>query len=157
MVLLVAGTMAQQFASSSWNAKEHEVSFVVGAPKSGPVVMGAPYSADDVQDYTAPDGTACVRSTVIGHYARDGQGSTLMVRALKPAPIWMTEIFDPVAGVAYLLDDDNKVAHRMVLPPAPTAAAPAANPRATVERLGSKTVDGVMAEGTRTVMPRLTI
>jgi len=76
LVLLVAGTMAQQFASSSWNAKEHEVSFVVGAPKSGPVVMGAPYSADDVQGYTAPDGTAGARSTVIGHYARDGQGST---------------------------------------------------------------------------------
>ena len=74
-----------------------------------------------------------------------------MERAYKPAPIWLTEIFDPVAGVAYLLDDQKKVAHRMSLPPAPAAAASPANPRATIEKLDSQTIEGVLAEGKRTV------
>jgi hypothetical protein len=155
--MLVVGAAAQQFASSGWSVKEHEVSFVVEQVRSAAVVTGAPYSADEVQDYTPPDGRSSPRTNVIGHYARDGQGRTRMVRAHKSAPIWLTEIFDPVAGVAYLLDDEKKVAHRMVLPPAPAASGAATNPRATSERLGSKPVEGVMAEGTRMVMPRLTI
>jgi hypothetical protein len=75
-----------------------------------------------------------------------------MERAYKPAPIWLTEIFDPVGGVAYLLDDQKKVAHRMPLPPAAGMAVslPAA-PNATIEKLGSQQVEGVLAEGTRTV------
>jgi hypothetical protein len=74
-----------------------------------------------------------------------------MERAYKPAPIWLTEIFDPVAGVAYLLDDQKKVAHRMLLPPAPATVAPPATPRATIEKLDSQTIEGVLVEGTRTV------
>ncbi len=74
-----------------------------------------------------------------------------MERAYKPAPIWLTEIFDPVAGVAYILEDQKKIAHRMPLPAAPAATAPPANPRATIERLDSQSIEGVIAEGTRTV------
>ena len=75
-----------------------------------------------------------------------------MERAYKPAPIWLTEIFDPVAGVAYLLDDQKKIAHRMPLPPAPaaTASLPATS-RASIEKLDSQTIEGVLAEGKRTV------
>lgn len=73
-----------------------------------------------------------------------------MERAYKPAPIWLTEIFDPVAGVAYLLDDQKKIAHRMSLPPAkaPTAI-PVADPRMTIATLGSQLIEGVAADGTR--------
>jgi hypothetical protein len=74
-----------------------------------------------------------------------------MERAYKPAPVWLTEIFDPVAGVAYLLDDQKRVAHRMPLPPAPATTASPANPNATIEKLDSQTIEGVLAEGKRTV------
>ena len=74
-----------------------------------------------------------------------------MERAYKPAPIWLTEIFDPVAGVAYLLDDQKKIAHRMPLPPAAATTASPANSRATIEKLGSQTIEGVLVEGKRTV------
>jgi hypothetical protein len=120
-----------------------------GAPRPAPVVTGAPYSADQVQEYTPPDGASNARSNVIGHFARDAQGRTRMERAYKPAPIWLTEIYDPVAGVAWLLDDQKKVAHRMTLPPAVAMAAPVP-PRATIENLGGRAIEGVPAEGTRT-------
>jgi hypothetical protein len=148
-LILVSGATGQQFASSSWNVKENEVTFVVGAPRPAPIVTGAPYSADEVQEYRSPDGTPDARRNVIGHMARDAAGRTRMERAYKPAPIWMTEIFDPVAGVAYLLDEQKKVAHRMAFSPAP-ATAPAVNPRATVENLESLSIEGVMAVGKRT-------
>src|SRR5260370_12040082 len=108
-------------------------------------------AVDEVQDSTPPDGNLSPRSNVIGHFARDAQGRTRMERAYKPAPIWLTEIFDPVGGVAYLLDDQKKVDHRMPLPPAPAPSPPPANPRATTERLDSQAIEGVTADGTRTV------
>ena len=151
-LILVTAAAAQQFASSSWNVKDSEVTFVVGPPRPAPTVTGAPYSADEVQEYISPDSTSSPRSSVIGHFARDAEGRTRMARAYKPAPIWLTEIFDPVAGVAYLLDDQKKIAHRMPLPPAPaaTASLPAAS-RATIEKLDSQPIEGVLAEGKRTV------
>jgi hypothetical protein len=150
-LILVNSATAQQFSSSSWNVKDSEVTFVVGAPRPATVITGAPYSADEIQEYISPDGTSSPRSTVVGHFARDGAGRSRMERAYKPAPIWLTEIFDPVAGVAYLLDDQKKVAHRMLMPPAPVTAAPPANPRATIEKLDSQTIEGVLVEGKRTV------
>ena len=132
--------------------KDHEVSLVVGPPRSAPIVTGAPYSADEVQDYVPPDGSSSARTgVVIGHFSRDSQGRSRMERAYQ-APIWLTEIFDPVAGVAYLLDDQKKVAHRMPLPPAaPTSASEPARPGTTVDRLESQPIEGVSAEGKRTV------
>src|SRR5215467_5774107 len=92
-LILVTAAAAQQFTSSSWNVKENEVTFVVGAPRPAPIVTGAPYSADEVQEYRSPDGSPDERRNVIGHMARDAAGRTRMERAYKPAPIWMTEIF----------------------------------------------------------------
>jgi hypothetical protein len=131
--------------------KDHEVSLVAGPPRSAPIVTGAPYSADEVQDYVPRDGSSNARSVVIGHFSRDSQGRSRMERAYN-APIWLTEIFDPVAGVAYLLDDQKKVAHRMTLPPAAQASASEpARPGTTVDKLESQSVEGVIAEGKRTV------
>jgi hypothetical protein len=150
-LILVTAAASQQFSSSSWNVKDSEVTFVVGAPRPAPIVTASPYSADEVQEYRSPDGTSGSRSNVIGHFARDAEGRSRMERAYKPAPIWLNEIFDPVAGVAYLLDDQKKVAHRMPLPPAAATAASPANPRATIEKLDSQTIEGVLVEGKRTV------
>jgi hypothetical protein len=149
-LVLVAGASAQQFSSSSWNVKDGEVSAVFGPPRAAPVITGAPYSADQMQDYHPPDGNSSPRSNIIGHFARDTQGRTRMERAFKMAPIMMVEIFDPVAGVAYLLDHQRKTAHRMSLPPAPAPTAPAADgPGTIVEKLGRQSIEGVGAEGTR--------
>jgi hypothetical protein len=38
---------------------------------------------------------------------------------VEGAPIWTTEIFDPVQGLAYVLDDQKKIAHRMAIRPSP--------------------------------------
>jgi hypothetical protein len=112
-------------------------------------VTAAPYSADQWQEY-APGGTVPPRGGIIGHFARDSQGRTGSSVAYKAAPYWLTEIFDPVAGVALLLDDQAKVAHRMAVQPAPDPQQPpAARSGVTSQPLGTQLIDGVTAEGTR--------
>jgi hypothetical protein len=149
-LVLVAAASAQQFASSSMIVKDGEVAAVYGPPRPAPTVTGVPYSADEIGEYTPPDGNSSPTNGVIARFARDTQGRTRIERVYKAAPFWLTEIFDPVGGVAYLLDDQKKVAHRMPLPPAPaTNASP--SPWATIEKLGSQLIEGTVAEGTRTI------
>src|SRR5437879_5889310 len=122
-----------------------------------PTVTGAPYSADQVQEYTRTleNGKSITSTNVIGHFFRDSQGRTRTESALKSSPTWRIEIMDPVAGVAYVLDEKNKVAHRT-----PTqAVAPVRNapPQMIIENLGSQVIEGVLVEGTqmsRTLPPR---
>ena len=113
-------------------------------------VTGAPYSADQVQEHIGTTGTY-----VIGHFFRDSDGRTRTESALKSSPAWRIEILDPVAGVAYVLDDKNKAAHRTrTQATAPRRYAP---PHATVENLGTQVIEGVLAEGPRTSTSALTI
>ena len=75
---------------------------------------------------------------------------------MKAADYWLTEIYDPVAGVALLLDEDEKVAHRMpVQPTSASAGQSAALPRG--EAIGTRVFDGIAAEGTRLTSGPLTI
>jgi hypothetical protein len=80
-------------------------------------------------------------------------------KALKAAPIWTTEIFDPVEGFAYLLDDQQKIAHRMAMQPSQLQLVAAheggivpqtATEKLGAQTLGAQTIEGVLAEGTRT-------
>jgi hypothetical protein len=75
----------------------------------------------------------------------------------------VVSITDPVAQVRYTLDTVNKVAHRQRLPsPAARPAQPAIGkvtppplenrPQVSHENLGTQTIEGVLAEGTRTTM-----
>jgi len=156
LLFFAVAASGQRFNVSSIRVNAPEVSGVWGPPSAFAIVTGAPYSADELQDYTPSDATTPSRSSIIGHYARDSQGRIRMSEAFKPAPVWLTEIFDPIAGAAYLLDDGNKVAHEMRLPPGPPPAA--STPRnATIEKLGIATMDGIMVEGTRTRFSVLTI
>jgi hypothetical protein len=140
---------AQQFPTSGWSVKEDHATVVIGAPRAAPVVTGAPYSADQMQDYTGTlaDGTTGTRSNLIGKYARDSQGRTWEQVAYKPAPVWLTEILDPVAGVAYVLDEQHRVAHRLALPPATTSAPEPV--RGNREEIGTEIIEGVRTVGTR--------
>jgi hypothetical protein len=120
-------------------------------------VTGSPYSADQVQEYTRTleNGKLSTITNVIGHSFRDSQGRTRTESALKSSPTWRIEILDPLDGVAYVLDDKNKIAHRT----RPQGRAPLryAPPRATIENLGAQMIEGVLAEGTRTTTSAFTI
>lgn len=148
LALPVAVAAAQQFQSNSVHVGDGEVSATYGPPRATAVVTGAPYSAERLQEYTPSPGEArAPSSSVIGRFARDSYGRTRSSIAYKAAPYWLTEIVDPVAGVAFLLDDQQKVAHRMAL--ATPAAIPPMPARFTSQTLGTQTIDGVTAEGTR--------
>lgn len=142
----------------------------VMVPPNIPGIVGAPYSAEgsgqSVQ--TLVDGTHITRTVPGQKVWRDSQGRTRTERALsppypnRPAPPVAVEIVDPVAGVYYILDIQNKVAHRAALrqlPARPAAQAqvrpqspPAYRPETKSESLGTQTVEGLPAIGSRTTV-----
>ncbi len=108
----------------------------------------------------------------------------IVLGAHPPEDFRLTEMSDPVAGLAYVLDDQNKVAHRITMmprqpgPPRISVGAGAGSgggssvpggaeglgaggalprvradnptqPQHTMEKLESKNIEGVIAEGTR--------
>jgi hypothetical protein len=146
---------AQEFPSLSYRVGRNEATITFGPPRALSSITGAPYSADQMMEHTiTPAGDASrTKTAVIGHFFRDSRGRTRMERAQKPAPIWLTEIFDPVGRFGYLLDEQNKVAHRMALqePLATTETDQSGTQSQTIsEKLGTRTIEGVIAEGTRT-------
>ena len=155
------------------------------------VVKGAPYSAESVSEMTQTlaDGNKIVRTTR-GSVARDGEGRTRREQAFGALGPLMAEkapravfLNDPVAGVHYVLEPDEKVARKMPAPPMFKGGGEpgvrhvmrfdkrvvvngAEVENVTEERvgpggddeqpksesLGEKTIEGVTAEGTRTVV-----
>jgi hypothetical protein len=109
------------------------------------------------------DGNRIDRTTK-GAIARDGQGRTRRDMTLPAIGPWATStqtaphvifISDPVAGTQCILQPDRKIARQLRWPRergrrqvAPPAGAPGAKDIATTS-LGTQTIDGVKAEGTR--------
>jgi hypothetical protein len=155
----------------------------------GKVVKGAPYQAQAVTEIaqTLADGNKIVRKNT-SSVARDSEGRTRRegsLAALGPfgggdKPPRHVFIHDPVAGVAYVLEPDEKVARKLPKPGegpdhmhgepgmrgprpgmGPGGMGPGmkdkdgnrffnkALPKGEPEALGSQTIDGVEAEGTR--------
>ena len=144
---------AQEFPSLSYSVGRNEATITFGPPRAMSSTTGAPYSADQMMEhtFTQASGASTTKTSVIGHFFRDSQGRTRMERAQKPAPIWLTEIFDPVGGFGYLLDEQNKVAHRMALQQRLDTSPTETGRSGTIsEKLGMRTIEGVTAEGTRT-------
>jgi hypothetical protein len=143
------------------------------------VVKGAPYQADAVTEITQQlaDGNKIVRKTTAS-VARDSDGRTRReggLAALGPFPAGDKAprhvfIHDPVAGVAYVLEPDEKIARKLPkpgelppmppMPPIPPPGPPGSNmffqkrvekhmAKGEPESLGTQTVEGVEAEGTR--------
>ena len=138
------------------------------------LVKGAPFSATAATEttQTLQDGTSIHRSTTSTLY-RDSQGrsrSEVTLSGFGPLqasgkPRTMITIADPVAGSRYTLDADQKVAHQMTIRAhgAPTAAQEQefqqkmqarlqkeeASGAVKKESLGTQTINGVSAEGTR--------
>jgi len=139
------------------------------------VKTGAPYSADEVTGnvQTLADGTHITRTNAPTKVYRDSVGRTRKERPLfhgdakaEASPDWpqVIEIVDPVAQFKYVLDVSGKVAHRQqlqVVEPEPRRRSGAivkpaaqtgdeAKPQTNSEKLGTETIEGVLAEGTRT-------
>ncbi len=105
-------------------------SFTVQVPRFPlSVTVGAPYSA--VQEFertqTLVDGTHIVQKGPTTRFYRDSQGRTRTERPMfwsSPPPtesVTLIQIDDPVAGLMYVLDVQNHVAHRAKLPTADAA------------------------------------
>ena len=136
------------------------------AGRPGPLVTGAPYSADVVTEITQtlPDGNT-IRQTSTTRVYRDSQGRTRREPALNALGSavpggtvpQLAFINDPVAGVSYALDLTNHAATKTALPPGAGGARPSRGPRqrpdaanVRTESLGRQTISGVPADGTRT-------
>ena len=144
----------------------------------GKVVKGAPFSATATSEMTQTlqDGSVIHRTSQVTMY-RDSQGRSRHEATfngfgpLTPggAPKNVVLISDPVAGTHTLLDKDSKTAHQMPFHqhggPAAESSSPDANFQSHMqereqkeisegllkkESLGTQTINGVVAEGTRT-------
>jgi hypothetical protein len=137
-VLLVSAIMAVAVALSSAQVSSQgafsgtvtstgsfsgSASFSAPPPFALPVVTGAPYSGEEVNESLRllADGTRIAQKTMGRKVWRDGDGRTRTERPLGMGPRQASmpviiEITDPVAGYRYTLDTQNKVAHRQALP-----------------------------------------
>jgi hypothetical protein len=139
----------------------------------GRVVKNAPYSGDVVTEssQTLPDGNRIRQSSTVRVY-RDSEGRTRREQSLRTlnglAPNanlpQVVFINDPVAGANYALNTSDKTAsrstwtprmgdgHKGPPPDATGFRARRQNPNVKTESLGKQTIEGVVAEGTRTTM-----
>ncbi len=169
-----------QISPFTLESKANTVTVTFNAPRGTPIpaVTGAPYSANQATEsvQTLADGTHVTQTRSTSHITRDSRGKTrterpiLVTRGENGWNLTVTEIRDPVEGLYYILDQQNKVAHRFATPSAPTAPAatlPAIGPQMQVgtpspkpvtdgtrpetsnEKLGSQMMEGVMVEGYR--------
>jgi hypothetical protein len=149
-----------------------------GGLHGGKVVKGAPFSAVAVSEttQTLADGNRIVRKTQTNVY-RDSEGrfrKEVTLPAIGPLaasgqPHSFIHISDPVAGTAYVLEPDQKIARQMpdhmaMGAKVRTGGGPSgpgdvmyrkfktgsANANAKTESLGPQTIEGVNAEWTRT-------
>ena len=126
-------------------------------PGSTTPVTGAPYSGVETKDLqrTLADGNEISRQDQTKVY-RDSQGRIRMERtpanAGNGAARTHVTIFDPVAGYAYMLVPSLKKAMKMPLP-ANHQSAPPQRPnrgkQVQTEDLGTQTINGLAATGTR--------
>jgi len=94
-----------------------------------PAVVGAPYSGEQTEEHvqTLADGTHITRPMGTIKTWRDSEGRIRTERPMRVGPRVsggtdspvIVEISDPVAGVRYTLDIENKVAHRPRAPRRP--------------------------------------
>src|SRR5580693_6842190 len=130
-------------------------------------VAGAPFSASFSTETTETlaDGNQ-IKQTSTGTIARDSQGRTRRdmtlpafgaVAVAGQAAPHVTFVNDPVAGTRYILEADTKTARQMPPPPdkaeftrgAHNGGHGAADKETVTTSLGTQTIGGVTAEGTR--------
>lgn len=140
------------------------------------VVGGAPYCAEVTSErfQTLADGTHITNKSHSTKECRDSEGRTRSENS--PSGAQVVEIHDPVSGFRYLLDVQNRIAHRFAPPaektnsvasyvqtgranalaasPAPgrpvTPAQPPDRPQSSTESLGTQVIEGILVEGQKT-------
>ena len=143
----------------------------------GKVVKGAPYSATAVTEstQTLSNGARITHKTTASIY-RDSEGRTRREMTLDRVgpfatadePAQLIFINDPVAGVHYILDQRSHTARKMAAPPddrtprrppserasekSPERAHGKAPGESKTESLGKQAIEGVEAEGVRSVI-----
>jgi hypothetical protein len=139
----------------------------------GKVVKGAPYSATAISEsvQTLSNGARITHKTTASIY-RDGEGRTRREMTLDRVgpfatadePAQLIFIDDPVAGVHYVLDQRSHTARKMEARPgagptrrppherAPERAPERASAEGKTESLGKQVIEGVEAEGVRSVI-----
>ena len=146
---------------------------VLTGPHGPQGVKAVPYSADDVVETTQllSDGNRIVRKAT-GRIYRDSEGRTRRERPVLRSPATSVTpddaprhvtINDPVARIHYVLDPLRKTARKFSFPSQPervsrtkTGAPPPPSARTVTERrqittepLGTETIEGLEAQGTR--------
>ena len=141
-----------------------------GGMHGGKTVTGEPFTATAVgeSNRTLPDGTKISQKVQTNLY-RDAQGRVRRETTLPAigalaaggAPKSLVFIHDPVAGTGYILDAAKKVAHKLPQHHKNGAGSvePSKGPKnwdghpgkanVSKESLGTQTINGVVAEGTR--------
>jgi hypothetical protein len=139
----------------------------------GQVVKGAPFSATVSSETTSTlqDGTVIHRTSQgtvyrdsLGRSRRETTVSGFGALAASGGPRTMIAIADPVAGAHFMLDSTNKVAHKMLIhqrgPEAGASETPEQRMQARLQKeeaagklktesLGTQTISGISAQGTR--------
>jgi hypothetical protein len=142
----------------------------VEAPLGGKIVTGVPFTASFSSEstQTLADGNH-IQHKNSGTLARDAQGRTRRDMSLPAIGAWTTSgaprevsmINDPVSGIHYVLEHERKIAREFAPPDllmdkvkhgqdgiASTKKGPG-DPNMTTASLGTQTIGGVPAEGTR--------
>jgi hypothetical protein len=138
-----------------------------GGMHGGKVVTGAPFTATAITQstHTLADGTTIANKSQVTLY-RDSQGRFRKEGSMPPVgdlgetqPHSFIVIHDPVASKGYFLNPEKKVAHVMNNPDRGRKGGNGAfdfeapneskNPNVTKETLGTQTINGVAAQGTR--------
>jgi hypothetical protein len=141
----VSCALACLFTAVAAGARAQTLDFLNNGVPTGPIVTGAPYSAEGVTTVKVKlfDGTRIER-TVTARFYRDSAGrirreqTIVGLAAVDPAnesPMVVT-IVDPVAGFTYALDPNLRTAHRVAIdkralagePPPPPPPPPAPVP-----------------------------
>ena len=136
----------------------------------GKVVKGVPYSASAVTEFTHTlgDGNKIVKNSTAS-VARDSEGRTRRDQGMstlgQAGAAGRVFIKDPVAGLSYMLNTQNKTAVKFAFAPhtgnagsphprGPNAKQGTKNPNRQVktESLGTQTIEGIEAQGTRTTL-----
>ncbi|HLG54430.1 MAG TPA: hypothetical protein VI485_03805 [Vicinamibacterales bacterium] len=142
-------------------------------------VVGAPYRAEAITErtQTLPDGSR-IRQQTSAALARDGRGrirrehdATIVGPFVAQRQTPLVTISDPATGTHVTLDAERRMAHRLKTAPADSAArgefniaipwaagrqpgppASATRTHSRTEQLGTRTIEGVTVEGSRTTL-----
>jgi hypothetical protein len=164
LVCLLSPVAFGQFLSERWD-QASDTYIVKVNPRAARLLAvntGTPYSAVVIWQQGRPlaDGMLSGMPPTVTKTYRDSQGRTRSDTA-RPGQnarvlngrFTSIEIWDPVGRFVYILDEEGKVAHRFSVNESPRPAAPPRQEARQVEKireaLGWRSIEGVMAEGTK--------